>query len=616
MKLSLPRQDNKPLTTRWIKIVVTICFLILAGRLVQLQFIQGELYASQARENMIREISIPAPRGNILDRNGEILARNIPRFGIFILSEEMNNPTKNLEKLSSILKLPPEKKRELLQRLKADAGRAFFLNVEMDKATMALVAELQNNISGLYLEATPIRYYPGERLACHILGFVGEISKEELEKNKEAGFHPGDIIGKDGIENLYDKELRGIDGARRIQVDVANRLVHLLEVIPPRQGNTLYLTLDKELQEFTEAELASMIEHIKKVKRTDPAGAAVVMNVKTGEILAMASLPGFNLNPFVSGITHEEYKKIDDDPHCPMINRAISSAYPCGSTFKLVIASAALQEGICNDRSIFHCKGVFYLNKHPFYCFVRSGHGKIDFNQAIAQSCDVAFYNLGYSLGIERIRKYAYEMGFGKKTGIDLPGESSGLLPDKKWKRKVYGEDWYDGDTVNLSIGQGYLGVTPLQLAVATAAVANGGSVVIPYLVSKIVDFSGNTIMERKPAYSGKYPVSKKHLATVRKGMRSAVTGGTGMAAISPVVNIAGKTGTAENAPLTRNEAEEKIKQAGGKTTKSVSKKTDYVVVGADPGSKYDRALALGIQILDEQAFLEMLKNRQNSDYS
>lgn len=549
----IPAKNRNCPVSKIFKIIVIILFLFLFGRLIQLQIFQGKIYAQKARDNMIREIPIPAPRGNILDRYGEIFARSTPRYGIFILPEEMTNPVKSLEILADTMKLSEQKKHKLLNDLKENANQAFLLNEKMDEATMARVAELQSNISGIYLEATPVRFYPYKSLACHVIGYVGEVSEKELEAGKKTGLQPGDIVGKDGIEDLYDKYLRGVNGSRRIQVDVSNRMIHLLEIVPSKQGDTFHLTLDLKLQRFAETEMSSMREKINRQKGSNPSGAVIVMKAGTGEILAMASIPGFDLNPFVSGITANQYNKIINDPLYPMLNRAISCAYPCGSTFKLITSSASLQEGVCTDKSVFYCPGVFYLSDHPFYCFVKSGHGTIDFNQAIAQSCDVVFYKLGHSLGINRLRKYAESAGFGRKTGIDLPGETSGLLPDEKWKEKEYEEPWYAGDTVNLSIGQGYIEVTPLQMAVATAAVANGGSVVIPYIVSKITDIRDNVILARNPGYAGHYPVSDKFLSAVRKGLRSGVINGSGAGGNSSVVEIAGKTGTAENAPCPEN---------------------------------------------------------------
>ncbi|MCL5036708.1 MAG: penicillin-binding protein 2 [Chloroflexi bacterium] len=553
MNITSPGESKKTYKTRWVKIILWIFFLLLVGRLFQLQAIQGKSYKEKALDNMIRRIPITAPRGNILDRNGEVIARNAPSFGIFILPNEMHDPVMALEEIADVMKLPEKKKLKMLKDFEENENQFFFVNEKMDEETMTRVAELQNNIAGIYLEAVPVRYYPLKSLACHILGYVGEVSEKEIETYKDRGLRPRDIIGKDGIEYCYDTYLRGKDGERKIQVDVANRLIHLLGIDPPVQGDTLYLSLDLDLQKTAEKELAGMVKKIKSQRWTNPSASVVAMDARTGEVLAMASFPGFDLNPFIQGFTSKEYNKLMEDPNYPMLNKAISSAYPCGSVFKLITASASLQEGICNENSVFYCPGVFYLSQHPFYCFVKSGHGSVNFNQAIAQSCDVTFYRLGNSLKLERLLKYAKAAGLGKKTGIDLPGETPGLLPDEEWKQKVYKEPWYAGDTVNLSIGQGYLGATPLQMAVVTAAVANGGAVVVPKIVSRIIDAHGNTVLEKKPEFRGRYPVSDKNLAAVRKGMRAAVTGGTAMGALTSDVDIAGKTGTAENSPCPEN---------------------------------------------------------------
>jgi len=535
------------------KILLVIFFILLAGRLFQLQILKGDYHQKQAELNMIREIPVSAPRGNIYDRQGRILVKNIPSFSIYVLPAEIENLTEVIHTLSSILKINPIKLKKILNDFARNSLEKIKIKEHLDPVNIARISEIEAELPGVYIEAEPIRYYPEKDFASHLLGYVGEITREELDILETKGYHMGDILGKDGIEFQYDCHLRGKDGVKKLQVDVQGRVVSLLEEIEPVSGEDLYLTIDKDLQRAAEESLSSVVKKI-TLKNSQPcAGSVIAIDPETGEILAMVNLPQFDPNLFSRGISEKAYRNLITHKLHPLLNRAIACSFPCGSTFKLITGSASLQEGLVAEHSVFNCPGVFYLNGIPFFCFLKSGHGALDFIHAIAYSCDVVFYKLGYALGIERLHRYASSFGIGEKTGIDLPGETGGLLPDENWKEKTYHEPWFGGDTVNLSIGQGYLGVTPLQLAIATTAVINGGNILRPFLLKKITTRDGSLVKENKPFNRKKVLVEPENLEVLKKGMRGAVLYGTATAANSPLVSISGKTGTAENLPCPEN---------------------------------------------------------------
>lgn len=534
------------------RIVIISLFLFLCGTMAYLQIIKGDENQFYAERNAEKNIPIAAPRGIIYDRKGVVIAKNLPQYYVSVLPAEVKDAGHLEEVLAPVLKM---KKEEIDKILQANKGKFETVKLKevLDLNTAAMISEVESDLPGIYLEKEPVRDYTGGALGSHFLGYVGAISEEELKELKQKGYSSRDVIGKDGIEKRYNGYLRGKDGARTLLVDAAGRMIAVLREKQPEPGNDLHLCIDWELQKTAEKALAETLKAIAAKNGNTSGGVVVAMDAENGEILALASLPGFNPNLFARGISVRDYDKLINDKTNPLFDRAIAGAFPCGSTFKLITGTAALQEKIANRYSVFYCPGVFYLGSFPFYCFVRGGHGSIGFVEAISLSCDVTFYTLGYRLGIKRLRKYAVQYGLGKKTGIDLPGESEGLFPTEEWKMKTYKEKWYDGDTVNLSIGQGYLGVTPLQLAVVTSAVANGGYVVRPHLIKKITLPGGQVLKDIKMKPVRRINISPENLAVMREGMRGAVTHGTGVAANIPNIEVAGKTGTAENVPTSDN---------------------------------------------------------------
>jgi penicillin-binding protein 2 len=378
---------------------------------------------------------------------------------------------------------------------------------------------------------------------------MGEITADELKRLRGRGYMALDRIGKEGLERSYDRWLRGSKGVTNICIDALGRTVKSTELRAPKPGADLRLALDWKLQDVAEKALSAMLADLKRTNGEVSGGAVVVMEANTGAIRALVSLPQYDPRPFARGITQREYSRLLAEPGIPLLHRAVQTIASPGSTFKLVTSSAALRHGLCTPGSTFVCGGS-YAGAN---CFVTSGHGAIGFEGSLAHSCDVVYYMLGVQMGIQRLAEHARLLGLGAATGVDLPGESDGIFPDPKWKWKFVGDRWYEGDTVNLSIGQGYMLVTPVQMAVVTAAVANGGKIVSPHLVQKVVSYQGRVLA--RPGYKPRrrLDIAPRHWAAVRQGMRGAVLYGTGGACNSGYVHVAGKTGTVENSPSTEN---------------------------------------------------------------
>jgi len=527
-------------------IIIGIALAGLLGRLFYLQLVMGDKYGRIARFNILRIALIPAPRGEIRDRKGRRLAYDIPRLNVCAVISEVDDKNVFARKLAPLIGYTPDKILKILRKNEDNPYSKVLIKSRVDTETMMKVAEIQGDLPGLHFEVQPVREYPEGELACHILGYVGEITKEELKTPGYKKHLPKDIIGKDGIEKYYDQYLIGKYGKRRYLVNAAGRTIRKIDQTKSKPGYNLYLTIDIKLQKKVEKILADYVQSLSRASGEELAGSVILMKNKTGEILAMASYPGFDPNIFSKGISAGEYKKLIERKDYPLLNRSIAGSYPAASTFKLITASAALQEGICTRYSPFYCPGRYKVGNQYFYCFVKTGHGKIDFHKSLSESCDVVYYFLGESLGIDRILKYCGQFGLGRKTGIDLPGESPGLLPNNYWKIKTFKEPWYTGDTVNLSIGQGFLGVTPLQMAVVTGIVANEGAMFKPVLVKRVERSDGKVLRITTPEASHLVKVKAQHFSAVKDGIREAVLTGTANRLRAPRLRFAGKTGTAE----------------------------------------------------------------------
>jgi penicillin-binding protein 2 len=568
------------------RLLVLAAFAVLAARLWRLQIVERDAYLLRAEQNRFRLVPVDAPRGVMYDRNGTLLVRNEPSFTVVIVPADLPTDSEDLvfERLAGLLGVPasnatalagpggvgdvptirnqPPGIREMVEAGRATPFTPVPIKSRVSRETAFIVEEEHLNLPGVSVVIEPIRHYLPGTLTGHVLGYLGRIPAERADfylKQPGADYGVYDRVGQTGLEYSYEKEMRGQKGLKHVEVDALGREVRTVgNPVPPTPGHNLILSLDLPLQEAAEAALKRGMERV-----NSDSGVVIAMNPQTGEILAMVSLPTYDDNLFAGGITPEDYQRLATDPGLPLFNRAISGEYPVGSTFKIVPASAALQEGVLTRNTILVDPGVIWLpNKYapndpslaqPFVCWKSTGHGPLSVVEAIAQSCDVFFYQVGggykdfQGLGVKRLVQYAQAFGFGEPTGIPLPGEGQGLVPDDRWKRQTWGEVWVTGDTYNMTIGQGFFLATPLQLLNATVAVANGGTLYHPQLVHQVVDADGKVVKDFTPQVIRQVPVDPANLAIVREGMRGAVTHGTAYWAGLPTeVPIAGKTGTAE----------------------------------------------------------------------
>lgn len=528
---------------RRLKLVALCGFSALAGlgwRFHQLQIDQQTLHAAEARLNTIVVERTAAPRGRIVDCKGRTIVVNEPTYQLWVRPAEVRGAKKTIALIARALGMP---KAELEKRFaKAHSTlplEPLVLKRSLSRHQLARCAVfLGGGIRGVYLEATARRRYHYGKSTAGVLGYMGEISEAELmrmRRLKNTEYSARDMVGKTGLEAQYDKVLRGRKGVENHYVDARGRTVRVEEARPPVPGPDLQLTLDMKLQTLAENLLRKSIVY-------PHGGAVVVMDPRSGRIRALASMPTFDPRMFARGITAKEYESLIKNPSSPLLSRAYEASFSPGSTFKPMTATAGLAEHICTPGSTFYCGG----NYKGQNCFVRSGHGHLTLPQSLAFSCSVVFYQMADRLGIDRLAKYAHAYGFGQRTGIDLPNEDPGLFPDRKWKKKIWNDDWYVYDSMNTGIGQGMLCVTPLQMAVMTSAIANGGKVYKPFLVEKITTPSGGLKWQAHPKPVRKVPIKPQLLSVIREGMRGSVAYGTGAAAAVPGLEICGKTGTVE----------------------------------------------------------------------
>ena len=524
--------------------------LAVVGQLYQLQMVHGAESLQKARMNTVVVERFNAPRGRIFDSKGRLIVTNEPEFQLEGVVAEMPNLKKAIPEIAACLHIPANKVSRPLRKAQIE-GPLEPVTVAHGLTTEQVVeaTTLVRRIPGLRLSIRERRRYIGPNMGAHMLGYTGEITSDELKRLKPKGYVALDRLGKEGLEQEYDAYLRGQIGLRQVAVDALGRTVRSQELRAPKPGAELVLNVDWHLQQVAEEALAEALKEVAKKNGERSGGSAIVMEARTGRIRALANLPQYDPRIFSRGIKSREYRKLLEDPGIPLVFRAISSAFSPGSTFKLINSSASLDEKLCFPNSPFYCGGS-YAGAN---CFVRSGHGHINFEQSLAVSCDVVYYMLGVRLGVDRLVRHAFMFGLGRLSGIDIPGEVKGNLPTPAWKQKVWKDRWYEGDTVNLSIGQGFLLVTPIQMAVVTAAVANGGTVVRPHLVDKLVSYQGRVVRRISCQPARHLPYKAVNLAAVRAGMRGAVTYGTATAVNSPLVHVAGKTGTVENTPSREN---------------------------------------------------------------
>ncbi|MBI5078599.1 penicillin-binding protein 2 [Candidatus Saganbacteria bacterium] len=518
-------------TNRILILVFGVVFTVLFLRLFQLQVIEGPRYRKLAVENAARTVPALAPRGVVYDRQGRVIVENRPAFSVQIMPHLSAGPAGSreavLSRLSGLLGEPVE--------FKVSASQPVVIKENVRPETAIRIEEQNRELPGVAVSIYPSRFYPHGQLASHLLGYVGEIESEELRRLKNKGYRLGDIIGKDGLEKLYDKEIRGVDGGKVIEVNVYGTPTRLLKSLEPVPGADVKLTIDLDLQLAAEKALGAR------------RGAVAILDPETGEMLALASNPDYDPNVFINPLARSGWETLTRGQN-PFMNRALA-IYPAGSIFKVVTLTAALEEGLTRPGEIINCAGYYQLGGRIAKCWKESGHGRITVAEGLVQSCDVVFYELGRRLGPERLAKYANAYGLGEKTRIDLPQEKKGLVPTSDWKSVHLKETWYEGDSINYGIGQGFLQVTPLQMAVVYGTVASGKRM-RPFVVSEIKKRNGEVLYQAQPEAVASAPASPAALQVIRKALSEVVARGTGIAAKIPDFPAAGKTGTAQNPGL------------------------------------------------------------------
>lgn len=528
-------------------VVCLVLFAVLLGRMVYLQLWRGDYYAKQSDGNRLRQSRILAPRGIIYDSEGKELVNNLPGYAV-VLQKQSSYKPETLQRLSNLLQMPVE---EINAKIKASENfyEPILLKNNLDQQMVTKIEEQRRYMPEVMLSVQPIRNYPYHELAVHALGYVGEVSSYEIEQGLFKNISQGSLVGKGGLEKTYDKYLRGEDGAFMEEVDVAGNVVKHYDSVQPIPGKNLKLTIDyelqKELEAFTDKHLAFL--RSSGIAPGARAAAVVAIDPRNGAVRAMVSRPGYDPNWFVHGISSKNWNSINNDPNYPMNNKVITGEYPPGSTFKIVTGSAAFEL-----KKVGLNEPIFDGGFHPMVPTMGNAGGEVlgwlTFIKALAMSDNVYFYELGYRVGIDNIEKYAHIFGFGERTGIDLEGESKGLVASKKVKREIWDEDWRLGDTFNAAIGQGFNLTTPIQLSVMLSIVANGGTKYQPYLVDSIINSDGSLFEKPKRAEGKHIDVSQQTIDYIRMGM-SATTqeGGTASYFAGLPKSIAGKTGTAEN---------------------------------------------------------------------
>ncbi|MEY3788904.1 MAG: penicillin-binding protein 2 [Pseudomonadota bacterium] len=523
-------------------VVAFIAIILLTSglitRLVYLQIVGHEHYSLLAKDNSIKIVPLIPTRGMIYDRHGKVLAENTPSYRLEVIPEQIKNMDDTLLRLQKLLDISNEEIdqfQKLRKRQKRFASTPLLLS--MSDEELAKFAVVRPYFPGVDIHTQLVRHYPYSDLAAHVVGYVGRINEAELKELPIAEYRGSSHIGKLGIERSYENELHGKTGYAEIETNVQARLLNTLNEVNPDPGANLYLTLDIDLQKTAYDALAGFN------------GAVVAIDIKTGGVLAFVSRPGFDPNPFVVGIANEDYQDLQSSENQPLYNRALRGLYPPGSTIKPFIALAGLEYAAINPEQKLYCPGYYQIPgvTHKYRDWKKGGHGSVDLNQAITESCDVYFYRLAATLGIDNMYSFLQKFGFGEKTGIDLMGEKSGLLPSREWKREQKNQAWYPGETLITGIGQGYLQVTPVQLARATATLANKGKVVTPFLVNKIVNVQGT----RPGVESGNniIPLTPSNVNSVIDAMINVVHSAHGTAkGINKDISyqIAGKTGTAQ----------------------------------------------------------------------
>ncbi len=521
--------------------IISFAALLILMRFGYLQIIEAERYRAAAQENAIRLFPVTAPRGEITDRNGDVLATSRPSLRVSLIPASL--PAEEAARDTAVARMAAATGVEpgwLAGRVVESEDTPYTpvrLRGGLTAEEVAWLEERARIYPGLLVEEEPLRHYPFGNLASHVLGYVGEISLDELQELR-GRYIPGDIVGKVGVEKAAERWLKGMNGGLEVEVDALGRQVRMRGTRPSKQGYKVVLTLDRRLQRRCEELLG------------DRRGAVIVMGARTGEILAMASNPRYDSNWFAGGITWNRWQRLVSDPATPIQNRAIQALYSPGSIFKIVTTTAALETGELNEEKTYECAGVFWIKTWPYKCWNETvGHGWLNINQAIIQSCDIFFYKTGLSLKVDLMAKYAEMFGFGEPTGIDLSGEQGGFVPTREWKERLFHIPWFPGNTVQMSIGQGYLVGTPLQLVQLLDLVALEGQCYRPHVIKRVEDERGVTVQEVLPQIARRISIAPSTWKLLRRSLWGAVNfrNGTGWKSHIEGLDVCGKTSTIQN---------------------------------------------------------------------
>ena len=526
-------------------VAALICLLMLAGllfRLAWLQIVDYKHFADLSENNRIRLMELPPTRGLIYDRNGIILAENKPTYHLEITPEQVEDMDATLEGLSKIVAISDTEMERFKEQLRVRRSfQQISLRTRLDEEEVARLAANRHRFPGMDINARLSRYYPQGQLTSHALGYVGRINQKDLTVIDEGNYRGTTHIGKTGLEKYYEAELHGMVGRQKVEVNAQGRVLRVIEKVAPEAGNDLTLNLDIELQQIAEKGLGEF------------AGSVIAIEPHTGAVVVFVSKPGFDPNMFVHGISHKDYNALQHAVYKPLFNRALFGQYPPGSTFKPFVGLAGIEQRRFGVKESIFCRGHYLLpgdaTERKYRDWKKEGHGVVDLEESIEQSCDVYYYELAYRMGIDSMHDFLAQFGFGEKTGIDLLGERRGLLPSTDWKKRVQGKVWYPGETLIAGIGQGYMLSTPVQLAVATAALASRGEKIVPRLLKGVRVPGEDALREREPSRNMIKLRREKHWDVVFDAMKEVVHGPWGTARATGwgmKFKMAGKTGTAQ----------------------------------------------------------------------
>ena len=520
-----------------LRVGLLLVVALLALRLWHLQIREGPYYRDLSENNRTRSVILEPARGLIYDRNGVLLANNVPSFSLYVSLEDVKDRQNLIAKLTELIGLDPE----LINKKLAVRGARQLPRKIKDRLTLREATMIESHrldLPGVMIQVESQRNYPNGMTASHVLGYVGEVSADQLDKPEFEELHQGSIVGQYAVEKYFDDIVRGKAGQKSIEVDALGHEKKTVAVDQPHAGDDLFLTIDSRLQKVAEDLLG------------EESGAIVALDPTNGDVLAMASRPAFDPNVLSRELTSKQWAEIVQDEGRPLNNRASQGQYPPGSIFKVMMAAAALESNTMTPSSTVYCTGGYQFGRRVYRDWKAGGHGMVDLRKALIHSCDVYFYSLGQRMGIDMMASYAHKFGLGEETGIELPSERVGTIPSTEWKLKTKHEAWYPGETISAAIGQGYVTVTPLQMASMIGTVANDGVTYRPRLVQSIMDRTTGLRQELPPVPKVKLDLKQNTLKLIREALAGVVTEGTATRAKSSIVTIAGKTGTAQTAAL------------------------------------------------------------------